>query len=514
MPDVIQTELTLPADARLARLAQDYVRGLADLAGLAAEQAEALALAVWEACKNSLEHAFDEDDFGTFRLVAELTPATLTLSLHDRGLPFCQIPEEGEAPPGPEGPIPACFPGRGLYLRQDCADEVRWINHGVEGNELRLTKYLTGVCLIEPPSGETGGAPREPVVPGGSPPYTIRLLAPGDAMRVAQLMYRVYGYSYSNEDFYYPERLDHNLETGRHVGVVAVAGNGEIVGHVGVERHDLGPLAELGQLAVAPAHRGHGLRRLMGDRLQEEIQRLGLTGLFGEAVTLHTISQEGSESRGLHVTAIKLLDWEARFKRPQTIPGVGPGKGESAPGPQRETMVFYFKYLAPPARTAICAPSRHRRMLGKIYENLEVPVEFLEPSGPTGPGRLAVHYDQATGAGTIQVNRIGIDTFPEICQARRDLIDMVGAAVIGLHLPLAQGATPFLCEAAEAKGFRFSGVLPHFAPDGDFLHLQFLNTELEVEHIHLFSPFARELLAYILAEKARINPIPLDIELS
>jgi hypothetical protein len=203
------------------------------------------------------------------------------------------------------------------------------------------------------------------------------------------------------------------------------------------------------------------------------------------------------------VGGIKLLDWQARFKQlPSLHPGLQP---ETAP--QRETMVFYFKYLAPPARTAICAPSRHRRMLEKIYENLEVPVEFLEPSGPTGPGRLAVHYDQATGAGTIQVNHIGIDTLPEIYQARRDLIDMVAAAVIGLHLPLAQGATPYLCEAAEAEGFCFSGVLPHFAPDGDFLHLQYLNADLDVDRIRLFSPFARELLAYVLAEKARINSL-------
>ena len=54
-------------------------------------------------------------------------------------------------------------------------------------------------------------------------------------------MYRVYGYSYSNEDFYYPERLAHDLETGVQVGVVAVADNGEIVGHVGVMRPNWAP---------------------------------------------------------------------------------------------------------------------------------------------------------------------------------------------------------------------------------------------------------------------------------
>lgn len=504
MPAVLRTELTLPADPRLVRLAQDYVRSLAALAGLPEDQAESLAQGLLAACQDHLDRAYEDEEAGTVRLVGEVTPVALTLSVHDQGLPFCEAPEPGEPSPDREGPATACFPGGGLYLLQQCADEVQWINHGMQGNELRLTKYLTGVCFIEAP-GKHEGTPHQPVLPGGSPDYLIRLLVTGDAIRVAQLMYRVYGYSYSNEDFYYPERLDHDLETGRHVGVVAVAANGEIAGHVGVERPDLGPLAELGQLAVAPAHRGYGLRKRMGDRLQEEIQRLGLTGLFAEAVTLHTISQEGSESRGLRVTGLKLLDWQARFKRVQTIPGVGQETSDSPPGPQRETMVYYFKYLAPPAQALICAPSRHRRILAQTYENLGIPVKFLEPSGPTGPGRLAVHYDQTTGTGTIQVNHLGLDSLPEILQARRDLIEMAGAAVVGLNLPLAQGGTPFLCEAAEAAGFFFSGVQPYGAAAGDFLRLQYLNVPLDPDRLHLVAPFARELLIYILQERTRVG---------
>jgi GNAT superfamily N-acetyltransferase len=338
--------------------------------------------------------------------------------------------------------------------------------------------------------------------PGAAGDYTIRLLCPGDAIRIAQLMYRVYGYTYSNVDFYYPDRLAHDLETGRHLGVVAVADNGEIVGHVGVERPDLRPLAELGQLAVAPAHRGQGLRKRMGDRLQEEIQRLGLIGLFAEAVTIHTVSQQGSDSRGLHPTGIKLLDWQAHFKRLQYLYQGDTGTEEV---PQRENMVFYFQYLAPPGAKAVCAPSRHREMLAKIYGNLGVAAHFLEPSGATGPGKLSVHYDHTTGAGSIQINRIGIDTLPAIYQARRDLCEMVGAKVVGLYLPLAQGGTPYLCEAAEGDGFFFSGVQPEFAPDGDFLRLQYLNAPLDLERIHLSSPFARELLDYLLQERERVG---------
>lgn len=502
MPDAIHTELNLPADARLLRLVQDYVRGLAELGGLPEEEAQSLALGVWEACQHCIEHDFDADDRGAYRLVGELTPAALTLSLLALGLPYDQGLEPAVTPPDPEAPGAACSSGHGLDLLNHCADEVRWLNHGLEGNELRLTKYLSGVCRLEPAPARPANHQGEACVLGARD-YAIRLLQPGDGIRLAQLMYRVYGYSYSNENFYYPDRLDHDLETGRHVGVVAVAGDGEIVGHAGIERPDLGPLAELGQLAVAPAHRGQGFRKLMGDRLQEEIQRLGLTGLYGEAVTIHTVSQEASESRGLHVSAIKLLDWQAQFKKVESLhPGMAP---ETAP--QRETMVLYFKYLVANGQARVCAPSRHREMLTKIYANLEVPVAFLEPSGPTAVGEVAVHFDKATGVGIIQVNRIGVDTIPEIYQGWQDLSRLAGAAVIGLDLPLSQGGTPYLCDLAEGNGFFFCGVRPYFAPDGDFLRLQYLNADLDLERLRLASPFARELLDYILQERERVRQI-------
>lgn len=508
MPSPLRTELTLAADPRLLRLVEDYLRGLADLGALPLDQAELLTLAVKESCRNIMQYGFDDDDSGSLTLAGELTPKALTLSIRDQGRPFDETLEADYLKSQSANPDLASRV-RGLLLIHQGADEVCWISHGPEGNECRLTKYLSGVCRLETPPVASSFS-HEATPPGVAQDYTIRLLQPADAIRVARLMYCVYGYTYPNEDFYYPDRLAHDLETGRHVGVVAVADNGEIVGHVGIERSDLGPLAELGQLAVAPAHRGQGLKKRMGDRLQDEIRRLGLVGLFGRAVTVHTISQEASEARGLHLSAIQLLEVQVGFKKPQTFEfGSGHGNGDLKTGLRRETLVLYFKYLAPPETKAICAPSRHREMLAKIYANLEAPVEFLESRGPTGvPGRLAVHYDRDTGTGTIRVNRIGIDTLPEIYQARRDLCDLAGAAVVGLDLPLAQGGTPYLCDAAEADGFFFAGVRPHFAPDGDFLRLQYLNTELDPGRIHLASPFARELLTYILEERERVGKHP------
>jgi anti-sigma regulatory factor (Ser/Thr protein kinase)/GNAT superfamily N-acetyltransferase len=504
MPSIVQTELSLPADMRMLRLVQDYVRGLAQLAGLPEDQAAPLARAVWEACRNSIEHAFEGEEPGTLKLVGELTPGAMTMCLHDKGLPFYQSRYLGAPPPGPEKPASAGPPGQGLASIHRCFDEVRLIYHGVEGNELRLTKHLAGGWSLPAPEPETPGPRTEAVQPAAPRAYSIRRLRPGEGLQVAQLIYRVYGYSYPKEDFYDPDRLDHDVATGRQVGVVAVAGDGEIAGLEVLTRSDLGPLGRLGGLVVAPAHRGQGLSKRISDRLQVEVKRLGLIGLFNDPITIHTISQQISDELGHQVTGIKLLEVPVHF-RGRRHGAVSQWESQAEPGIQRITTVFCFKYLAPPDPKAICAPLRHREMLAKIYRNLEVELQFLEPSHPTGPGELKVHYDQVMGIGTIQVNRIGSDTLPEITQARRDLCNLVGAKVVGLCLPLAQGGTPFLSEAAEADGFFFSGVLPHFAPDGDFLRLQYLNADLDPASIHLYSPFAKELFTYILREKERVG---------
>ena len=503
MPSIVHTELSLSADVRLGRLVQNYVRSLTQLAGFPEDQTELLALAVWEACRNSIEHAFESKESGGLKLAGELTSAALTLSVCDKGIPFYQTRGLCASEPSPGIPASDC---QGLASIQQCFDEVRWIYHGTEGNELRLTKNLAGVGRLPAQEPETNALGTKTVQPTGTGAYSIRLLRPGDGIQITQLIYRVYGYTYPRADFYYPDWINHNVATGRLVGVVALAPDGEIVGHEALLRQGLGPLGELGVMAVMPIHRGHELHKLMGDRLQEEIERLGLVGLFGEAVTIHTISQEASESRGLHATAINLLDLQQHYKTlPHRPPPSSQWESEAEPGLQRITTAFYFKYLAPPGFTAICAPARHQEMLAKLYDNIGVNAQFLEQIHPTGTGELKVHYDQALGVGAIQVNRIGNDTLPEIFQARRDLCDMVGARVVGLLLPLAQGATPYLCQAAEGDGFFFSGVLPHFAPDGDFLRLQHLNIELDPATIHLYSPFAKDLLAYILQEKERVG---------
>src|SRR3989339_654608 len=129
MPSALRTELSLPADARMLRLVHDFGRNLAALADFPEDQANLLAQALSEACKNSIEHAFDEDEAPPITLIGEVTPAALTLAICDQGLPFDQSLDPAASKPGSEPPDSPRSCGHGLALIHRCADEVRWINH-------------------------------------------------------------------------------------------------------------------------------------------------------------------------------------------------------------------------------------------------------------------------------------------------------------------------------------------------------------------------------------------------
>ena len=82
--------------------------------------------------------------------------------------------------------------------------------------------------------------------------YEVRLFQPDDALGVCRSVYRNYGNTYFHEACYFPERMVALNETGELASVVAVAADGEVVGHYALERPDLTRVAERGMAVVAP----------------------------------------------------------------------------------------------------------------------------------------------------------------------------------------------------------------------------------------------------------------------
>jgi hypothetical protein len=131
-------------------------------------------------------------------------------------------------------------------------------------------------------------------------------------------------------------------------------------------------------------------------------------------------------------------------------------------------------------------------------------VEFEEGAAPEGLGSVEVAFHRTWGVGFVRTSRVGSDSAVEVRRALRDLVELAGAEVVYLEIPLAQSGAPDLCRAAESSGFFFSGLGPQFAPDGDVLRLQYCAVPLDTGLLQIQSPFGRDILAYAVSERRRV----------
>ncbi len=487
-------ELILPANKMFLPVARAFMRELAALAGLPAREGQNLELAVEEACFESLEQDFDPGEMSTIKLKGELNRSALILAVLDQGLPvdLCSLPSY--CPPRDGDVNRVSTTGLGLYLIRHAADQVEWINHGKEGKEMRLTKYLHQADVTEHLAKEELTLFRQDEPPAPQQSYTIRLLSAKEAIMVAQCIYRAYGYSYPDDYMYYPERIVHMNETGKMISAVALDEAGKIVGHCALVRHDQGLVAELDHAVVAPANRKGGLLQRMTALLEKESCHNSLRGIYVQAVTTHTFSQRVIENLGYRECALflGLLPRSIRFK-----------KIRSDPLSQRESCAVYYKPVGPLAGSKIYAPEQHSEILRQIYQHLRLSADFREGVEPEGQGTLKVTYHSSLGFGEIRILQLGKESRTELKRGLLDLLEIAGAETVYLDLPLAQAGTPDLCTAAEAYGFFFSGLGPGFAPDGDVLTLQYLKDELDTSQIQMASPFGQKLLDYITEEQVQ-----------
>src|SRR5581483_3959174 len=259
------------------------------------------------------------------------------------------------------------------------------------------------------------------------------------------------------------------------------------------ERPGLGVVAEEGEAMVLPEHRHEHLMEGMRGLLGQEAHRLGLIGLFGQAVTNHVFTQRVHDRFGLRPCALSLGELPRTFHN------------MAEPLPQRMSLLIGFKYLRMPTQVVVHLPDHHRAMGSRIYDQFQVPVELQKPSAAEGLGQVVVDAVPEQQAATIRVLRVGADTAADISQARRKLSEKSNTEAIFLELPLAQSGTPQLCQAVERDGFFFSGIGPSFAADGDVLRLQWLGVTLDLALLQIENPLSKELLAYVASERERVQ---------
>ena len=111
--------------------------------------------------------------------------------------------------------------------------------------------------------------------------------------RIAELFFYVYGYDYIHEFVYYPEKLEHLIETQELVSVGAVLPDGRLVGHVGLRRWNADPLVYEPCLGVVdPVLKSRGVFSRVFNETMKVADQISMSYLFFDFVTNHEFSQK------------------------------------------------------------------------------------------------------------------------------------------------------------------------------------------------------------------------------
>lgn len=375
--------------------------------------------------------------------------------------------------------------GLGTLLVKNLVNKTQYINHGKDGQEIRVEIYRK-----HHHDDDEKASPEKPVekIPPGELKYHIRKLKPAESFNVSRLAYVAYHTTYVYDTIYYPDKVKELNESGDLMSYVAINSEAdEIFGHCANIKDPHSNMYEVGLAFVHPDYRGHGcLNELLKLQLAECRNRK-IDGAFAHAVTTHPFSQKSLIKLGFNESAIMLS-----YFFPVKMTSI-------TENPARESLVFMYIPLAESYHKIVYLPYRHRKILKEIYDHTGVSPEYRPTAKKFMPQRaqtkIQVKTDTYLSAkiyleiyGEDALARIGI-TLKSLCVSRVE--------TIYLNLPLNKPETAFLCSNFEEMGFFFSGVQPGF-DDNDWLVLQYLNNQIyPYEKLQFASDFGRSLVKYV-----------------
>jgi len=437
-----------------------------------------------EAFMYILKNSYREEQ-GDIEVKIEITETHFILSFLDKGLPidisFSQTAVKDIESVDTEG--------LELLLIKKFSHKAEWVNLGKKGRQFKLYFELPQQAIYALPQPE-----EETYIEVSAEDIEIKKFEKQWAIEVSQIIYKAYGYSYPNEDLYFPDRIISLNESGQLISVVAhdIKRN-RIAGHYALEREDLGSVAEIGQAVVAPAYRGLGLMKKIRLKTQEVGKEIGLEGIMSKPVTVHLFSQKTNEALGAVPVGMGF--------------GVSPVKNFKkieADTSQRGSCMYYFLPLKNRQRV-LCVPRLHRKIIEMIYTDLALDHTFCRSTGDIREkGTVKSTYSANFETGSIFVTKIGKDNIRYIKEAFFNLLFRMKAKVLLLYITMEDQNTESLVSEVEDENFFFSGILPSFSEGEDVLIYEFLPEDIDESKVEIYSERAKALVAYISNEKRRV----------
>jgi len=490
----LDAKFQISADEQFISPVCDFTYSWSVNCGLSRGDAYRFSVAVSELITDVILFAFPGDSKKDFEIEFYHTPYNVEVVVCELGEPFDpdrhvydteRALQEGD------------FDGAGFLLMKSFSDNFTFINKGKEGKEFRLVKnvQIHDIDQLLQQSAEQREAARKDEEDQDTyvniEDFTVERTKPTDAEDISKLFYRTYGYSYNKEDLYLPKKIEESVLAKDKLGIIARKDDGEAIGYFSVIPKDDSNIAEVAEAVVSPKYRRNGVMSSMMEQLIKIAQSRQLTMLIGEAVTVHPVSQKVNNKFGYTTTALVLAS-SVNVKY----------KGFDEEYPQPVSMALDFLPINfPKTKKAVYLPGKFDEMILETYDELGLDVE----SKKSGSYHLAdksdidLKIDYSSSSSLIIVKRYGKD-FLSVLSDMVDSLEKKSPETILLDLPLENRATPEQYLNITSFNFIYSGLLPQFHFDTDFLRLQKVYSAIDFSIIEIYSEFGKKIKSFIADE--------------
>ena len=307
----------------------------------------------------------------------------------------------------------------------------------------------------------------------------------------------VYGDDFPVKDVYEPDILRREISEGRVTAALAFDQHGQPAGYVSMFKNAPNPrLWEAGNMVVDPAYKHSSLSSLLA-KIYFNPAIIGIAdydGIFCEAVSHHYTTQIGAIKSGMRDCALELSQLAGEsFKDHRTVT------------PQRISCVMSFLEISEPT-PAVYVPAEYTEIVHNLAQALK-PRTFLLADEALPVAGLTVKEDKYYAAAhtwKIAVWEIGADwqTYIDTLlseAARKNIISL--QITVNTALPCLGAAV----SAMRERGFFLGGLLPQWFGSDGLLMQKVLDLEPDYNQIKLYSKTAKDLLAFIRADREAVS---------